>query len=60
MTLRLVPDLLQKSNRIHAHRVADGENLRYVDLALIAFDHSDDRMWPLQTCGQLTLRQTYL
>ncbi len=57
--LLLVQHAFKEVCGIRAERLGYGDELRHVDLPLVALDHSDDGMRPPQTCGQLSLRHAF-
>jgi len=54
----LAQNPLEKIRRIRPQRFGDRDKLRHVDLALIALNHPNDGMRPLEPGGQITLGET--
>jgi len=54
--MELAQDLPEQLQRIRVECLGNGYELGHVDLALVAFDHSDDRMRPLEPRCELALR----
>jgi hypothetical protein len=44
---------------IDTHRFGNGDEFRYVHLALVALDHSDDRVRPAQQRCEVSLRKFF-
>src|SRR5208283_3655684 len=56
----LTQHLTKKLQRVNADRFANGNKFRHVDLSLMTFDHSDDRVRPLKLSGEFALGQVSL
>jgi len=55
----LAKHLAEQFDRIDAQGLSNGDELRYIDLALIALDHANDRVRSLETRRKLPLRQFF-